>query len=187
MAQADIRQSAPCAFVQNCVVWGVNSFMMRNMKKILLLFMGLLPFFLGLSMNALLMRNMNLVLPYPLLGIAWLLLWGLLGCFTAGCAGSVKESSFLAHIIPLVVLLLLLYQELILGQYWFNLGGLATQLYYLPLLNIAFTLTAWAHRVWPAYIASFALMYAVFYWGGCIGKRRRDGGKVSRGVDDAVS
>lgn len=157
------------------------------MKRILLLFMGLLPFFLALSMNALLLRTMNLVLPYPWLGGAWLLLWGLLGCFTAGCAGSVKEASFLAHMIPLVVLLLLLYQELILGQYWFNFWGLATQLYYLPLLNIAFTLTAWAHRVWPAYIASFALMYVAFYLGGCIRKRRQDGGNVSRGVDDTVS
>ncbi len=142
------------------------------MKKLLLFLIGLLPFALGFAMNALLMANMNFVLPYKLIGIIWLLLWGFFGYLMRDYAGSGIKSAAIAHSVALADLLLLLYQELVLGRYWLNFLGSATQFYYLPVLNISFTLSAWAtDRIWVAYIVSFTLTCAAFFIGCGIRKR----------------
>ena len=143
------------------------------MKKILLLAAGLIPFALGFGMNALMTANMNLVLPYRLIGVVLLLFWGFFGYRMKDFAGSARRSAILIHLIPCAVLLLLLYQELVLGRYWPNLVGIATQFYYLPLLNIAFGLErlpfalagGWVHRMWHSYLIAFGLMWAAFYLG----------------------
>ncbi len=143
------------------------------MKKIFLPAAGLIPFALGFGMNARMMANMDLVLPYRLIGAVWLLFWGLVGYGAKYFAGSARSSALLAHLIPGAVLLCLLYQELVLGRYWFNLLGVATQFYYLPLLNLAFGLEnflfaltgGWVHRMWYSYLIAFGLMWAAFYLG----------------------
>lgn len=71
-------------------------------------------------------------------------------------------SLLLVNLPACLVLLLQLFQEMILGQYWEGLLGLATQFYSLPILSISFTLTFWAHQVWAAYMIGFLLMIITY-------------------------
>lgn len=142
------------------------------MKKLLLFLIGLIPLALGFAMEAVMMA-VDWVLPYKLIGIVWLLLWGFFGYLMRDYAGSAIKSAAIAHSVALVDLLLLLYQELVMGSYWFNFIGRATQLYYFALTNISFTMVAWAtDRIWVAHIVSFALMCAAFLIGCRIRERR---------------
>ena len=52
------------------------------MKKALLILIGLIPFVLGFLMNAWLMQNQDSVLPFKLIGILFLVFWGLIGYIT---------------------------------------------------------------------------------------------------------
>ncbi len=138
------------------------------MKRMILLLWGLVPFGVGFLINVLLMKN--LILPFKIIGIAFLLGWGLLGFLTNSNGKTIVKTAVFANLPAFVVLLLILYQEIKLGHYWMNLFGIATQFFFLPLLNISFSLTFWEQHVWPAYIVSFILMCVAFLLGGYVKK-----------------
>ncbi|HBG39752.1 MAG TPA: hypothetical protein DDW58_11060, partial [Clostridiaceae bacterium] len=77
----------------------------------------------------------------------------------------------IANLPAFLVLLLNLYQEIILGQYWLNIFGAATQFYYLPLVNLSAPFTFWSHDFWTVYIIEFLLMFASYYAGAYLKKR----------------
>lgn len=74
--------------------------------------------------------------------------------------------------VALVVLVLLGIQELVLGAYFSNAVGIWTQLYYLPLLQLGFSLTSWSSRVFTADAAAWLLMAAASYLGFRLGRRQ---------------
>lgn len=128
--------------------------------RFLLLLCGGLPLALGLLENRFMTVHPDILLPYKLLGILFLLLWGLIA-FLGGKRTSNSKSCVAAlNLLPLAVLLLLGLQELVLKAYWPNVIGLWTQLFYLPLIPIGFVLTRWSHVVFSAYCASFLLLLA---------------------------
>lgn len=137
------------------------------MKKIILVVIGLLPFPVGYFMNYLIMSDtfFNKALPYGTIGLVFLLCWFLLGKVLSPLADTIKKASILAHSVALLVLILNLFQVIILKQYWANHVGVATQFYFLPLLNISFTLTPMFHSLSVVYIVSFSLMCVSFYLG----------------------
>jgi len=137
-----------------------------------LFFLGLIPFVLGFLMNSWLMQNPDSILPFQLIGLIFLAFWVTIGFISYKFETSLLESAVIAHLPALLMLLFIMYQEIILGQFWSNLFGIATQLYYLPLINISssvvgifLSLTPWAINIWSASIIAFLLMLASYYVG----------------------
>jgi hypothetical protein len=141
------------------------------MKKFMLFFLGLIPFALGFIINAIMTQNKDLLLPYKLIGIMCILFWGFIGFKTCEFGKTSLESAIIANLPAFLVLLLNLYQEIILGQYWLNIFGAATQFYYLPLVNLSAPFTFWSHDFWTVYIIEFLLMFASYYAGAYLKKR----------------
>ena len=146
---------------------------MSNTAK--LLGAGVLPLAVGFAFNYLI-----LYLPLPgflLLPIelALLVLWGYLAFRLSVREKNPIGQAFLMCAFGLLILALVLYQELVLGQYWGNLVGFGTQMYFLPLLTLAATIARpfmEVIRVWPIYILIWIGMFFVSC-AGCFLKRRR--------------
>ena len=109
----------------------------ESMKKFLLFLIGLIPFVLGFAMNSWLMNNPNSILPFRLIGILFLVFWVWVGFITCKYAKTSYHSAVIIHLPAIFVLLLVMYQDMVLEEYWSNLLGLATQVYYLPLINLS--------------------------------------------------
>ncbi|MGX8795731.1 hypothetical protein ACR6HW_06525 [Fusibacter sp. JL298sf-3] len=134
------------------------------MKKAILLLIGSIPFFLGSFINVLATDIFyEHVLPYKGIGIAFLIAWFFVGRFSNKLVENKKSAFLIGNAMAFAVLLLLLYQVVILGHYWSNVVGVATQFYYLPLVG----LMALFARISTAlvYGVSFLAMCAVFYCG----------------------
>ena len=64
-----------------------------------------------------------------------------------------------------------MYQDMVLEEYWSNLLGLATQVYYLPLINLSsfifsYTMTGGLFvQMSTATVVAFLLMYGSYYVG----------------------
>ena len=126
------------------------------MKKFVLILEGIIPFFIGYGMNHLMMGPFyNMVLPYKLISIAFLIAWFFVGRYSYKFVSNRKVATILGNSVALIVLLLILYQEVILGQYWPNQVGIATQFYYLVLINIASVFTRMFHTMPAIYITAF--------------------------------
>ena len=141
------------------------------MKKLLLVLIGLIPFGLGFAMNSWLMDNPNSILPFRLIGILFLVFWVSVGFITCKYAKTPYHSAVILHLPALFVLLLVMYQDIVLEEYWSNLLGLATQVYYLPLINLSsfifsYTMTGGLFvQMSTATVVAFLLMYGSYYVG----------------------
>ena len=136
------------------------------MKKWILFLVGFIPFPMGYALNHLATTTYyDVALPYGEIGLISLAAWFLLGILMRNFANTEKQATIIANFPAFVVLILILFQERILGHYWFNQIGRATQLYYLPLINVAGKFTLISHRVFVIYITAFALMCVAFYLG----------------------
>lgn len=142
------------------------------MNKLMLFLIGLIPLPLGYIMNHLMMTVYYDKALYGTVGVTFLIAWFGLGLATYHFSDSDKEAVVISHMFALVDLVLILFQEIILGHYWFNQIGISTQFFYLPLVNIAGRLTFFFHRAYWIYIAAFALMCMTFYLGRLAGKKR---------------
>ncbi len=143
------------------------------MKRLAFLFCGCFPLVLGYLLNYLIMSNY--VPPLFLIGIAILIVWFLVGMFSAKFIEHKTEIILLLNAPAFLFLLLGLLQEIVLGQYWLNQVGLATQLYYLPLLNFTATLLQIVINHFYlsyGYVLSFSLLLISSYCGRVIAQRR---------------
>lgn len=128
--------------------------------KILLVLLGGLPFAVGGALNYMILSSSDALPPLFLIGIGWLALWGTIAFLIKLFKEDEKEIVIWLNLVAAVVLALVALQELILHAYWSNFVGVWSQFYYLPLLNLGFTLTSWSSSVFPAYVVSFGLMVA---------------------------
>lgn len=140
------------------------------MKKMILLLIGLIPFVLGFLMNSWLMQHPNSILPFKLIGIIFLGFWVLVGFITCKFEKTPLKSAVIIHLPAFLVLILIMFQNIILGQYWSNLFGWAIQMYYLPLINISNTLVRIVlfftpTHVWMLCLMAFILMFGSYYLG----------------------
>lgn len=131
-----------------------------------LLFVGIIPFFVGCGMNYLILGPfVNVVLPYKLIGTAFLIAWFFAGRYSYKLVETKKTATILGNAVAFIVLLLIICQECVLGQYWPGPVGTATQFYYLPLLGLASMFTRMFHTMVPTYTAAFLMMCIIFYLG----------------------
>ena len=126
----------------------------------MMLIAGAIPFVLGSIQNKLMMYFSNEVLPFYLMGALFWVFWGLLAFGFHRKMEDTKKVVVLLNLIAAIDLLLLSVQELIVHAYWMNRIGVWSQLFYLPMIKIGFTLADWSHTVFSAYAVSFVLMIA---------------------------
>lgn len=143
--------------------------MARTIKLVLL---GFMPLVIGYALN-------YAMLSWPLYGwklniisVALLLLWGLLAYCAAAPGKSPAVQALLLCAFGILMLLLVLCQELVFGQYWPGVVGLSTQMYFLPLMSLSSSLLASvfhapAITVWLCCVIVWACMFAV----SCLGCR----------------
>lgn len=127
--------------------------------KILLFALGFLPFALGGFMNRAMTAYETVSLPMiGIMGFVFLFFWGAVAFLAKPHFKDGREVVVVLNAAAAIDLILVGFQELILHADWFHFVGRWSQLFYLPLLRIGFTLTSWSSSVFPAYCASFALM-----------------------------
>ncbi|MBP3684009.1 MAG: hypothetical protein J6J12_03475 [Oscillospiraceae bacterium] len=126
--------------------------------QIILTALGLIPFALGSFMNRYLTAHPDSLPPFMFIAAITLLLWGVIAFWIKPYAGGTRNVVIGLNTLALLVLVLIGIQELILQAYWNHAIGVWTQLYFLPLLHLGFTLTRWSHSVFSAYCAAFLLM-----------------------------
>ena len=127
--------------------------------------LGALPYALGYMQNQFMLNNADTLLPYRLISIFFLLLWGLIAFLLNSSGRRTKEIVIFMNLLAAVDLLLVGIQELYLHAYWPDFVGLWSQLFYLPVINLSFRLTTWSSGVFVAYALSFVLMAAASFFG----------------------
>ena len=123
------------------------------MKRIIkLILIGTLPLWIGILLNSILtVASMPIFIVSAFFMGAWIFL-----CYkcTIGWQDLLPQALWL-NSFGFVMLALVLFQELILGSYWMNYLGMATQLYFLP--GLAFvTVLIGRHME----VISLSVMYA---------------------------
>ena len=135
-----------------------------------------MPFVIGFLMNSWLMQNPYSILPFKLIGFIYLTFWLIIGFISYKIEKTLLKPAVIAHLPAILMLSLIMYQEIILGQYWSNTIGIAAQIFYLPLINISSSVVGiflffipWDIHVWSggliASIIAFLLMLASY----CLG------------------
>lgn len=137
-------------------------------RAIRLIVIGIMPLILGFVLNWLLM-----ILPITgffmlLLSLLFLIVWGYAAFKISSPSRNFILQAFLMCIFGLLMLILVLYQELAMGEYWGNLIGVGTQMFFLPWISLASTIIRPfmnVTRVWPLEIAIWIVLFIL----GCIG------------------
>ena len=131
----------------------------------ILVMLGAVPFVVGGIQNWYMLTYMDSLLPYGLISVSFLLVWGCIAFLFNRNHQRTKEIVIFLNLIALLDLLLIGFQELIFHAYWMNSIGLWSQFFYLPMINLGFSLTTWSHSVFPAYVVSFILLVAASFAG----------------------
>jgi len=126
---------------------------------------GALPFVVGGIQNWYMLTYMDSILPYGMISVFFLIVWGCAAFLLNGNHQNTKKIVVFLNLIAVIDLLLIGAQELIFHAYWMNSIGVWSQLFYLPMVNLGFSLTIWSHSVFPAYVVSFILMVAASFAG----------------------
>ena len=139
--------------------------------------LGVLPLVLGFFYNWMLTTLPVRGILYLLLPVLLLVGWGYLSYRVASSSSNPFLQALLTCSFGLVILVLVLYQELAMGQYWGNLVGIATQFFFLPWISLASSvmslISPFVHsiRVWPLYVIIWIGLLAVSCFG-CVKKRK---------------
>lgn len=99
------------------------------MKQLLRIVLGFLPLGVGFLQNAYMMARMDTLPPLMLIALGTLLLWGLLSYLTFDGKSRVLSQTLAFNAASLLALALVLVQELLLGHYWPNWAGVASQFF----------------------------------------------------------
>jgi len=140
------------------------------MNKLILLLIGIVPLLLGYLINYLMFIGM---MPLYIIYIAAWIIWFIAGMYSIKLIDKRIVSILILNIPAALFLLLVLYQEVVIGQYWLNIIGLLPQLFYSPFIYVGFRITPMFHQVFYAYIASFLCMLLVSFIGRFVGERRK--------------
>ena len=97
------------------------------------------PLAVGYGLNHAMLNLPIPILVIAILGLCLLFLWGYFSYRIASRDKNPFLQACWVCAFGFLMLLLVLYQELVLGRYWFNLFGTAPQLYFLPLFAVATT------------------------------------------------
>ena len=132
------------------------------MKNLLRVLLGFVPLGIGYLQNAYMMAHMDSLPPLKLIALGALLIWGLLCYVTADDKSRTFSQVLALNAASFLALALVLVQELLLGHYWPNSVGFASQFFFLPLINLTAILPL--HYLWmDDLVISLVLLLVSWY------------------------
>lgn len=144
--------------------------------------LGFVPLLAGVLMDSFLMAFQNTVLPFLLISVASLVGWGVIAFRWEPKVQKTWKLVLFHNLVPAGVFVLICVQQLGMGRFWSGVVGAWSQMFYLPVLNLGYSLTKWSTSLFPAYCASFLLMLIASFVGCQLGKRKHGGGReISKG------
>ena len=137
------------------------------MKKLILTLMGLFPIVLGYLMNYFI--NMTL---FIIIYVTVWIIWFIFGMLSIKLVDRKIASVLLLNSPALGFLLLALYQQITLGQFWFNIFGTLPQIFYVPFIVVGFMITQMFHQEIDVlfYIAAFVVSFICMLIASFIGR-----------------
>ena len=116
---------------------------MTIIKRAILVLIGFIPLLLfGYYLNHLLMTTFYYRdAPLSLIGVAIIAVWFVFGIISVKLVCSKIEAVLLLNTPAFIVLILVLFQEWVLTGFWLNQVGLATQMFYLPLVRFGMVIS----------------------------------------------
>ena len=144
------------------------------MKRIIPILIGFAPLPLGFLLNDL-MINRDF-LPPLLMGFLFLFAWFLFGMLSIKFVTRRKEAVLLLNTPAFLVLLLILFQEIILGRFFANIIGISSQFFYLPLMQLGAIIVRVTGVITISGSASvaFVLMLIASYLGRRVAERAKE-------------
>ena len=133
---------------------------MKKFASPLLLALGCIPFPAGFWMDRWMTAHPDQLFPYLPAGLVFLLVFFLVGFLGYRLTESTGKALLFLTLPGLLDLILLFIQEILLGRYWPGLPGAATQMFYLPILNLGSRLDVLGHSLFSACLLSFFLTAA---------------------------
>ena len=106
------------------------------MKQLLRIVLGFVPLGIGYLQHLYMTAHMDTLPPLALIALGTLLIWGLLCYLTADGKSKARLQVLALNAANFLALALVLVQELLLGGYFPNAVGLASQFFFLPLINL---------------------------------------------------
>ena len=155
------------------------------MKRAALILIGLLPLPVGFLINHLMMTIWLYTFPggtLLLINLAILAIWFVSGWFFAKFFTSKREPLLLLNSAAILFIVLILLQTVVLGGFWFNWLGVASQFFYLPLMRLASSLISFVAFFvpfpmtipgWFFGLIEFCLLLLASYLGIRLGYARR--------------
>ncbi|MDO4712061.1 MAG: hypothetical protein Q4A75_08790 [Peptostreptococcaceae bacterium] len=150
------------------------------MNKIWTYLPGITWILCGFILNKIIMVSSDSILLF-ILGLGFLFLWGSLAYKIHHPGENTFTTACILNGVGSFMLVLVLVQELIVGQYSLNWSGIIPQMYFLPCLSVTSTLSKpvlgiimETIHVWPIYILEFILMLFVSLIGCEIKQKRAD-------------
>ncbi|MEL7657363.1 MAG: hypothetical protein AAGU75_15825 [Bacillota bacterium] len=147
------------------------------MKKMILVLLAFSPFAIGFFLNFI-YSNYNLNgFVFLWISILFLGFWFLLGYWSSGFIKSAVQSVWIGNSLTIFTLVLIVFQEIILGRYFYNILGIASQLFYLPVLKFIYETEEFiyflnsVHAMWMSYVLAAAFMIVVYYMGYSVRKK----------------
>ncbi|MBS4053523.1 MAG: hypothetical protein KGZ64_01960 [Thermaerobacter sp.] len=137
----------------------------------LLMLLGLTPFLIGFVLNAAFLTVLQA--HFQLLSAVLLGLWGYLSYRLRNPQDSALKNAMLLQVPAFAVLLLVIYQAYLRGEFWPNAFGRLTQFYYLPVIPLAAQIARLffdAVGSWQLYTLGFALMFVASLVGGAMSR-----------------
>ena len=142
---------------------------MFDMKKLILLFCSASPFLLGYLLNYVTVKFDLYGSIILAISLSFTIYWFFIGYASASFIKSPIKSIVIGNIFAIADIILILFQELVLDRYFPNAVGTYTQMFYFPMLSVAFKVENMLHLPlsygWMGYILSFILMLSVYYMG----------------------
>jgi len=127
-------------------------------KPVALVLLGILPYFYGRHLSNLMMtRYFYQQGPLFLYALAMLAAWFGFGALSKALVPSKRQAILLLNAAAILALLLIFVQEVIIGHFWFNQVGIATQMFYLPMMRFGVVVV----RVLPLMRGAMTLLSAI--------------------------
>lgn len=148
------------------------------MKKLKLLLFSVSPFIIGYLLNYGMIKFNLYGAIVSIISILFFAYWFFAGYKSYDYIKTAMGSIFIGNSFAIVSILLIIFQEVVLGRYMFNIVGFAPQMFYLPMIRF----TVWVerillffvttHYVWVTHALSFILMMSIYYAGYSIRLRK---------------
>jgi len=140
---------------------------MRVFVVVFSLLLGSAPIGLGYYVNNIYMNDDVGQAGLMMISVMFFLVWFILGLLLGGIKVNIKISVLLIHFVGIACFLSSVIQEDILGGYLMNPIGFIPQLYFLPMLKIAYNVDFFhlIHRMPTTFFVTLVLMMIVYIAG----------------------